>query len=304
MEQDEKLERFMLGMLPCVGDDAEYEKYRLRGFERFYLYTNEYLVTFLKKIGVENKRVLTVGSSGDQILYSLMLGADEVVCFDICPFAKEYFALKCACIKSLSFEEYRQTVGEDERILSPKVYAKVSHNLNQEAKTFWDEAYLNGFNETEFSFNRKNIHLIDNSTYLTNKEIYNKLKARLNGDLFNRDLPVKFIEMDLREAPDKLPSHEKFDVILLSNIFQYAKSWYKDAEKGEREFAQTVEKLSSHLNKGGVIQIDYAYANRLEKYRKMQKMLPNGKVSSSAVSFKVGPILYKNTTEPAQEENM
>lgn len=299
MEQEEKLERFMLGMLACVGEGKENELYKLKGFERFYLYTNEHLAVFLKKIGMEDKRVLTVGSSGDQILYSLMLGANEVVCFDICPFAKEYFELKCACIKSLTFEEYSEWVGEDERILSPKVYAKVSQNLSDQAKAFWDEAYLNGFNHTDFKFNRSNVRLMGNETYMTNKSVYEQLKSRLNSSL-----PVSFIEMDLREVPEKLPSDEKFDVILLSNIFQYAKRWYPNPIKGELEFCKVVKSLSNHLNTNGVMQIDYAYSNRLEKYKKMRDMLPDGKVASSAVSFKVGPILYKKGAEPEQEERM
>ena len=93
MDKEEKIERMMTAMLARKGLDKSDEKYNLRGFERFYLYTNEHLNTFLKKINVKDKRVLTVGRSGDQILYSLLNGAREVVCFDICP-----FTISCFCI--------------------------------------------------------------------------------------------------------------------------------------------------------------------------------------------------------------
>lgn len=300
MEQDEKLERFMLGMLPCVNDDEEYKKYRLKGFEKFYLYTNEHLPIFLKRIGMEDKRVLTVGSSGDQILYSLGLGAKEVVCFDLCPFAKEYFALKTACIKSLTFEEYKEIVGDEKQILSSAVYAKVSHNLDEEARVFWDELFLNGFNENDFCAVRANVRLMGNETYMSNEQTYNKIKIALKNSP-----KVKFIESDLREIAEKLPSDDIYDVILLSNIYQYSKYWYKDnPRRGQAEFIQVVQDLSTHLSAGGTMQIDYAYKDRLKKYTYMQERLPNGKVSSSAISFKVGPILYRNTTNSEQEESM
>ena len=88
---------------------------------------------------------------------------------------------------------------------------------------------------------------------------------------------------------------DKYDVMLLSNIIQYAHSWNggQSQEVGEIEFLTMVKNLSKNLNKGGVIQIDYAYKNRLGKYKKYTKLLGRGTVSSAAITFQVGPILYK-----------
>ena len=52
-------------------------------FDYFYLFSNENLNFLFKRINVENKSVLTVGSSGDQALYAFANGAKNIVHFDI-----------------------------------------------------------------------------------------------------------------------------------------------------------------------------------------------------------------------------
>ena len=54
-------------------------------FDYFYLFSNEDLNYLFKKINVQNKSVLTVGSSGDQALYAFANGARKIVHFDVKP---------------------------------------------------------------------------------------------------------------------------------------------------------------------------------------------------------------------------
>ena len=298
MNKEEKIERMMQAMLAKRGIDKADEQFKLRGFERFYLYTNEHLSTFLKKINVNGKRVLTVGSSGDQILYSLLNGAREVVCFDICPFTEYYYKLKVACITNLSYEEYDKYINNSPAILSPEVYRKVSHDISGEARDFWDHLFLEGFNHYEFNVNRANIRLMGNAVYMNNKDMYNKLQKVLR-----QPQSVMFIETDIRDIPRRLFEEDKYDVILLSNIIKYAHLWNSENSQacGEKEFLGVVKDLSKNLNPGGVIQIDYAYDKRLEKYAKYCDILGNDCVSSSAIAFKVGPILYRPKHEDSTD---
>jgi len=300
MEKDEKIERMILGMLAEKSQDIEYQKFKLKGFEKFYLYTNEYLNILLKRLKIKEKKVLTVGSSGDQILYSLLNGAKEVVCFDICPFSEYYYALKTACIKNLTYEEFDEYISQSPAILSPKVYRKVSHGLNLDAKEFWDHLYLDGFNNYEFHTYRENIRLFGKSVYINNKELYGKLQEILRAG----SAKVSFIESDLREITCKLEESDKFDVILLSNIIKYTKNWNEEhsQENGEAEFMKIVKGLASHLNKNGCIQIDYAYHKRLDKYLKYAKLLGKDSISSSVISFDAAPILYR-PKDAIEEEN-
>ena len=290
MNKEEKIERMMQAMLAKkTGDDS----LKLKGFERFYLYTNEHLNVFLKRIDVREKRVLTVGSSGDQILYSLLNGAKEVVCVDVCPFAEYYYRLKVACIKNLTFEEFDSLVNGSEEIFSPVVYRKVSHDITGDAREFWDSLYLDGFNHKECLITRANVRLMGNAIYLNNKDLYNKLQKTLS-----KPQAVLFLQADIRDLPDILQEEDKYDVMLFSNIIQYAHTWNggQTQECGEMEFLTIMKKLVKNLNSNGVMQIDYAYKNRLGKYKKYTKLL-GGQISSAAVSFQAGPILYRPNSE-------
>ena len=71
-------------------NDTNTSKYNLPLFHMLYLFSNEELNKYFPKIIRKNASVLTVGSSGDQILYSLLYGAKDVTCFDVNPFTKFY----------------------------------------------------------------------------------------------------------------------------------------------------------------------------------------------------------------------
>ena len=124
----------------------EYTKksFKHPSFHKLYLYSNEELSDYFSKIIKKDGNVLTVGSSGDQVLYALLYGAKSVTCFDINPFTKFYFDYKVAAIKNLDFDEFRKvfngTYSDD--ILKANVYSKISHDLPEDSKYFWDHLFL------------------------------------------------------------------------------------------------------------------------------------------------------------------
>ena len=69
-----------------------------------YPFTNENLFEYYNK-NLENKRVISVTSSGDHILHAALGGAKEIIGFDINRFCKYYCALKIALIKTYNINE-------------------------------------------------------------------------------------------------------------------------------------------------------------------------------------------------------
>ena len=55
------------------------------------MFSNEDLSYFFKSVNVKNKDVLTVGSSGDQVIYSLINGYDAQKAIE--------FAIAASCLK-------------------------------------------------------------------------------------------------------------------------------------------------------------------------------------------------------------
>ena len=80
------------------------------GFERVYPFTTEKIDSYFKHLDLEDKTVLTVGSSGDQALNALTMGAGRVVLFDINPSTEKFYKLKRDLILSSSREDLYQKV--------------------------------------------------------------------------------------------------------------------------------------------------------------------------------------------------
>ena len=74
-----------------------------------YAWTTEYLSLYYEK-NLIGKKVLSVTSSGDHILHSVLSGATDVTGFDINRFCKYYSALKIAMIKKYEYEEFFEKI--------------------------------------------------------------------------------------------------------------------------------------------------------------------------------------------------
>ena len=70
---------------------------------KVYRTSNELLDSIFKNFDINGKNVLTVGSSGDQIFYSLLSGAKKVRFVDADIYAVPFIEYKKALIKNLTF---------------------------------------------------------------------------------------------------------------------------------------------------------------------------------------------------------
>ena len=63
-------------------------------FKYVYPFTTEHIAGYLPYFDLKDKSLLTVGSSGDQVLNAILMGSNDITITDLCMFAKEYFNLK------------------------------------------------------------------------------------------------------------------------------------------------------------------------------------------------------------------
>ena len=85
-----------------VVDDDAYDK----GFSKIYSFSTENISGYIDSFDLENKSLLTVGSSGDQALNAILRNWKDVTVMDINLYAKYYYYLKAAGIIELTKEKF------------------------------------------------------------------------------------------------------------------------------------------------------------------------------------------------------
>lgn len=238
-------------------------------FDMPYMFCTENIYGYLGSFNIANKSVLTTGSSGDQVLYSLLFGAKDVTCFDINPFAKYIFDLKAAFIKTYTYDQFKSQVlgsiyGIDS-LLCPEFYKQVCHNVPKISRIFWDKAFAEGLNTGDvIHFSGSYGRSLNYLEYITNKNVYQKLRQVLIAGNYT----TKFITTHLQNLAAALQEDKKFDVILLSNIIDYVDCWEGATRKENYdEFNKIVTNLiADYLAPGGIIQLGYSWQTS-DKYR-------------------------------------
>jgi len=242
-----------------------------------YSYSNENLRQLFANLNVKNKSVATVGSSGDQALNAIYYGADKVTIIDACITAEPYIELKKAAILNFDFKTFNNFMTS-ENLFNPIWYAKISHDLNNTAKMFWDNMYLDGCIpsiETLMCL-KENARQRLGSAFYDNKDNYQRLQQLLRGKNF------EYIQAELSDFPQKLK--DKYDLILLSNVYDYVDHY---------AFYNVVKELEkNNLNNGGVMQLHYLFGlfDCLED--------AHAKVLSTCLDKKVETLFVQKTYKP------
>ena len=184
-----------------------------------YKSSNEKLSNINKYFKNKNN-ILTVISSSDQIINSILEGIVNIDAFDISTFPKYFLFLKLAAIKKLSKEEYIDFFFETPttKEIYDDLYDVIRQDLSKENKEFWDSLFdyfdwYDIYNSTLFSsefMNKKTI--IEENVYLK-EENYNKLKSMI--DSVNINTYTGNI-LNLNNLYSK-----EYDIIYLSNIINY-----------------------------------------------------------------------------------
>lgn len=218
--------------------------------KQVYCFSNEYLDGIYSHFNFKNKRVLTVGSSGDQAINAYIFGATQVEIIDANIWTLPYTEYKIAAIKNLSFQEFRDAFIENANPFDWKVYSKISHDLSGKTKEFWDTIVLNQQSSTETYEKLVHTEGWKSRPYLRiykNERLYNMAKQKL------QNATPKFIYCEFSDFASK--SSGMYDIILLSNIYKYV------TKEGSEKFVEVVNNLYEKLNPCGKMQIHYEYNN-------------------------------------------
>lgn len=264
---------------------------KFKEFCEMYAFTTENVRGYLSKLKVNGKKVLTVTASGDHLINLALLGASEVHNFDINQNAYFMSELKLAALKVLSYEEFllfftdsrdrttdyvglvsvEKKIDENDFVFDYKTYLRIREQLKEDVALYWDMLF------EDYHFDGKKLMksgivrggdrtaAIYNNPYLRNEENYNQARecvSKITRKYFTMDV------LDLHKLTDT------YDIILLSNIYDYVTDEWVGGMK-EEDFTQYVtEELSKKLNPGGKISIAYQYHYK-EKDRAFTPSLRN-----------------------------
>lgn len=262
---------------------------RLRGFDLLYPTTNEHLPNLFKRLNTSGKKVLTVGSSGDQVLYSVLNGASEVTLVDVNPYAKMFLEYKIASIKTFTFDEFfkifrfcrvkeivdneteKKNISSTDEFLNSAVYRKISHNMEAGAREFWDRYFLECKELYDGFISREKLFP---DSYLVNGEVY----SRLSKELKKGNVKIDFINQNLKKVAPML-GDRKYDIMLFSNVLDYMQG-FAVSRKASNFKRKIVDKLKKNLEPGGVMQIDYTFedCNNKELQNAISEIFSDGEV--------------------------
>ncbi len=232
-------------------------KYKKAKFFSIYPFTTENISAYVDMFDLKDKKLLTVGSSSDQVLNAILNGSQDITLFDICPFAQEYYYLKMAAItlmdrqKYLEFfcyKNYPQLFIKNKRaFLESNFYALLTYldDIKPEVSYFWSELLKKHKGKTI----RKNLFSIDEyetyvlkqmNRYLEDDNSYNLLRNRIS------DVDISFIYDNIFNIDNTI----KYDNIFLSNIAAYYKL---------TDFKYLFDECVKVLNEDGKMLVSYLY---------------------------------------------
>lgn len=168
------------------------------------------------------ENVLSVISSGNQILNTIYEGGKNITGFDISTFPKYYLELQIAALNTFGLDDYIKFIYEDiDDEKFDDMYDALHPILEKDSKIFWD-GLLNSFdiseiiNSTLFSNETINLrNVITRNAYLHSEEDYQKLRGSM------QQANLKYITGDIFSLGEQLD--DNYDFINLSSIIYYKK---------------------------------------------------------------------------------
>ena len=192
-------------------------------YMRIYSFTTENINGYLDLFNFKNRNLLTVGSSGDQVLNGYYKGCQDITLLDINPFAKYYVYLKIAAIMALDYNEFIEfffrwiDMKYNVRRYNSYGFKKLSSilkTLDYDSYCFF-EYLLNNYTRNKISDylmiddqDNNSLVIKQINNYLQSEDSYNKFKNIL------KDINFNFINQNIFN----FQSNTKYDNIFLSNL--------------------------------------------------------------------------------------
>ena len=245
-------------------------------YQKVYFATNENIKSYIEKSNLDGKTsALSVMASGDHSFNLIEKGILNIDTFDSNALTEFYvFGIKCAMIMRYSYKEYLITLN---KLLDINTSLEELTSIIVDLLPFMDMKYRDywrkivDFNYMNQKINKKKINLfsllfinvisgeklISRNNYLTDEETYNKFKSNLIK------ANITFKNVDALDLPKEY--NGKYDVILLSNIFEYLQKYfgimydYKDMES-------YINELFSIINEDGKLFLAYIFDYATKTY--------------------------------------
>ncbi|MFH1401171.1 MAG: DUF3419 family protein [Nanoarchaeota archaeon] len=237
-------------------------------FSPIYAFTTENLCGYLPCLPIPDARVLTISGSADHIINAAMLGANEIVAFDVNALSGMYSELKLAAMRNLDFDVFKDFLMRDlddrmanQRALDHDVYASFRNDLSGPTMQFFDVSYSRfhddglALMESELFCNNSYDSRRGKTTrnpYLRSERAFQDAKESLDR------VRVDWLEANAQDVARCVDG--TFDVILLSNIADYANRLFPERHDYLRAFNEhVVAPLSRTLKPDGVLCAAYIY---------------------------------------------
>lgn len=215
-------------------------------YSAVYTFSNEDLYNEYFKTNFKTKAVLTVTASGDQTLEAILRGSKKIDTFDISSFTKYYLKLKIAAIKSLTKDEFISFFITSENIFDIDLYEKIRKELDRNDLLFWDSLF--DYFEPKRIYNSRIFSMV--VPYSNNYIIkYEELKSLIDKAIINS------YDCNITNITDFFKT--KYDVIILSNILQYAEIF--NINNTNEEILKFILKVSNLLNNNGIMLAHYLF---------------------------------------------
>lgn len=218
-----------------------------------YVFSNECVSGGIDALGdLQGKRVLCVCASGDQALDCYYKGASRVDTFDINSYQECIYELKTHMVRHFDYDDFLKFFFKDPWGLPLKMLAPISQYFSTRLNKFIQKYKERG----ERAYSLLKVYddsIIDNSHYLRSKLDYLHLRERLPDGVSFRHCDSRALTANFKE---------RYDVIILSNIFDYV---YPDSlSKEERHkifFMKYLTPLAEkNLKANGCISARYIWA--------------------------------------------
>ena len=263
-------------------------------FNKLYSFTTENISGYIDKFDLNDKTLLTVGSSSDQVINASLKDIKNATILDISPNTKNYYYLKLACLMNLDMNEfltflcpthYKEYYRINHDLFDINVYNKIKDTLKEldtSSYDFWDNIF-NTYNSKEILSNYFLNDIVSadiirkSNPYLSNNILYDEAKIKM------KSININFIIGNIKDV--KLT--KKYDNIWLSNVCDYLSL---------DDFTNRVIYLSKKLNIDGNLLVAYLYKISYQNHRlktckdyfnveDLKKQLSNHDIKVRAATF-------------------
>ena len=192
--------------------DGNEDVNKLGNYNLVYGNTNENLAGYFKYFPIKDGNILTIASSGDQILQSVFCGAKEIHAFDYNPLAIYMAKLKVCAFNYLDYQDFNDYILN----FDVSYYKKIREYLDNDTRLLWDQIY----NNIRYNNQLDNLIIVVNNSRLK-KGLYSEYKNYYDTKKKLKNVDINYYCADVYDILNHIPSDIKFDAAFLSNIFDW-----------------------------------------------------------------------------------